>query len=907
MVSKKKAYGLTTPFIDILPEPVFKTAAPTSSEKNFDIGQVWVYKNGDTRTSYMFGGLDSSGNAVWILTGPGASDVDQLKGDTGTATPAGGIINILGGTNITTTGASPTGDDLTVALDAAISLATSVTSPIYTTSAAAMNINSAANQNIIMQMGDAAGVQKISFEDSGSVEVASLDSDGTLTVVNMDGIIGATTPAAGTFTTVTASTSVDSPLVTATGADIKVEAVAGQNIVLNMSDAGGVQKVSFTDSADAEVFSVDSDGNLSTIAGTLTVTGLFTANGSATINTGGTALNLATDNSGDPVNIGTGATIRSIGIGNSGAVAHTIALGSSSAGAITVDSSVGIDITSAEAASSDGVNIVASAADGGVTLDAGTGGINIGISADCTPIGVGDIAPTASRTITIGGGTVVTAAVTDTIDIGPDGATTNADSIKTVNVNTGGVTTGQVLTNIASGTITSGTHTVSIQTGNAAAGTVALNLSTGTGTKIVSLGNADANTTFNIDAVTLINDSVNANTSINTGNSTGTVSIGNSAAGAIEVDTAAGISLDAATASNFTVTGAADLTLTSTAGSIPITAGEADAAAIALQASSGGLDIDTGLAIIADAAGNIELNSSAGQILIGNDAVNQNISLGTAGARTVTVGSTTGASGLVLQAGTGEITVTGTVKEISAEFLEASGDEITSISQSPILTTAANTAGVATGANGDVNLMYLQQGVLMEQFIIGTQTIIGPRMDTNGLLVSLDLTVAEGAEYNFGAARTNSRHAFTIGTDAAFFFEIGLYINDMDGAAPYVIGFRKSEANNATFASYTDYAAIGMNAASSTTNIVTITELNGGGQTITDTTDAWGGDGSTNTLRVLVDASGNVTYTINGSAPSASAAFQFDTPDVVVPFIHLLHSASATQVNITSLKVGYQA
>ena len=134
-----------------------------------------------------------------------------------------------------------------------------------------------------------------------------------------------------------------------------------------------------------------------------------------------------------------------------------------------------------------------------------------------------------------------------------------------------------------------------------------------------------------------------------------------------------------------------------------------------------------------------------------------------------------------------------------------------------------------------------------------------------------------------------------------------MYINDMDGAAPYVIGFRKSEANNATFANYTDYAAIGMNAGSSVTNIVTMTELNSGGQTVTDTTDAWGGDGSNNTLRVLVDASGNVTYTINGSAPSASAAFQFDTPDVVCPFIHLFHSANPTEVNITSIKVGYQA
>jgi hypothetical protein len=179
-------------------------------------------------------------------------------------------------------------------------------------------------------------------------------------------------------------------------------------------------------------------------------------------------------------------------------------------------------------------------------------------------------------------------------------------------------------------------------------------------------------------------------------------------------------------------------------------------------------------------------------------------------------------------------------------------------------------------------------------------------MDANGLLVSLDLIATEGAEYNFGP-RNNARHAFTIGTSPAFFFEVGLYINDMDGADPYVIGFRKVEANNATFSSYTDYATIGMIAGSSTTNVVLATELNAGGQTVTDTTDAWGGDGSINTLRVLVSAAGVVTYTINGVAPTVTAAFTFDNTDVVMPFIRLTHSASPTEVDITSIKVGFQA
>lgn len=47
-----------------------------------------------------------------------------------------------------------------------------------------------------------------------------------------------------------------------------------------------------------------------------------------------------------------------------------------------------------------------------------------------------------------------------------------------------------------------------------------------------------------------------------------------------------------------------------------------------------------------DATGNLELNSSAGVINIGQDAVNQNINVGTAGTRTITIGSATGSAAI---------------------------------------------------------------------------------------------------------------------------------------------------------------------------------------------------------------------------------------------------------------------
>lgn len=227
------------------------------------------------------------------------------------------------------------------------------------------------------------------------------------------------------------------------------------------------------------------------------------------------------------------------------------------------------------------------------------------------------------------------------------------------------------------------------------------------------------------------------------------------------------------------------------------------------------------------------------------------------------------------------------------------------INENPVLQTAATTGGVPTGATGDTNIMMLQGGEVWEEFILGAgQTIIAPRMSSAGLLISLDLTNAEGAEYNPGA-RNNTKYSYTIGTSAAFAFEATLTAADVSGCDPLLIGFRKVEANNATFANYTDYASIGLSA-SDGANIWLITELNAGGQTKTDTTNTWT-DGQTKTLKVLVSAAGVVTYTIGGLAPTVTAAFTFDNGDVVIPFIRLTHGAAAPgAINWVSFKCGPQ-
>lgn len=908
------ALGLGGPIAALYPTPIIATRVPATTDTGYEIGTTWI--NTSTNQAWILTSV-SAGSATWAISSPGSSDVDTLTGDAGGAiSPAGGNITLAGGTNITTTGAVNT---ITFNLDAAITLATSVTSPSYLsaaamavtstgamtiTSGAAIDMNVAAGSNITFQMGDAAGANVIDFEDSASATVAALNSNGQFSAVNLDGIIGAVTPAAITGTTITANTQVLSPIyTTGAGVDLSVNAIAGQDIVLIMGDAAGANKVSFQSSAPAEVFSIDSTGALSTLAA-LTVTGLITANGSMSVSTAGTALNLGTDNSGDAVNIGNGNVARAISIGTTAATAHTVSIGNATAGAIAVDTAAGIsldaatasnftvtgaadltinstaggvDITSGEAASSTGITLTASAADGGMTFDAGSGGILIGVSADCTPVSICDVVPTSARTITVGGGAVATA-IADTIDIGPDGATTNAGASKVVTINNGTVDTGTLTTNVAAGAITSGTHTVNIQSGNAAAGTVATNISTGTGTKTVSVGNTDANTTINLDGVLAINNNVNANVTINDGTSTGAVTIGAIAnTGAISLASSSTIDLDAAGAISINSTGAA------------LNIGN-DANAFAINVGTGG------------AARTITVGNNTGATSVVVDVGTGAASFGaTATDHTTTIGSTTGSSPTIIQSGTGEITVTGTVKQIDAELMGQSGIYVPTFTQDSVAATAANTGGVPTGATGDVNIYALQGGFVMQGFVVGAgQTILQPIMGANGLIISADQTNTEGMEYNF------PYHQYTIGTSAAFFMEVDLYINDMDGSNPYIFGFRKTEANNATWNAYDTYATIGMIASTSTTNIVVATELNGAGTTITNSGTAWGGDGSVNTLQVLVSAAGVVTYSINGT-PYAGPGFTIDNADVVIPYLRIEHSASATDVAIQGIRIGFQA
>jgi len=88
---------------------------------------------------------------------------------------------------------------------------------------------------------------------------------------------------------------------------------------------------------------------------------------------------------------------------------------------------------------------------------------------------------------------------------------------------------------------------------------------------------------------------------INASGAAGGINVDAGTSGVI-VDTTGGISLDSAAASNFTATGAFDITVSSTAGSLLFNAGEAAADAFNFDAAAGGLDVDVALQLNLDSS-----------------------------------------------------------------------------------------------------------------------------------------------------------------------------------------------------------------------------------------------------------------------------------------------------------------
>jgi hypothetical protein len=213
--------------------------------------------------------------------------------------------------------------------------------------------------------------------------------------------------------------------------------------------------------------------------------------------------------------------------------------------------------------------------------------------------------------------------------------------------------------------------------------------------------------------------------------------------------------------------------------------------------------------------------------------------------------------------------------------------------------------GAAAGASAETDTMNDTKTIL-EYFTIVGNTKIGPTLDGSyGLDLSPAATSTHGVEYNTGVTPQNNFTYLidqTGNTTPAFFMTVNLNVATANGAT-IEMGFRKLQANNATFTSYTDYATIGLIAGEFETN----TQIASGGAVITDTTQA-AVNATPFQISVLVDSKGNVTYEINGVAPTVTVPYQFANGLTVMPFLRIVQNATTTATaSCNYFEIGYQS
>ena len=695
-----------------------------------------------TAGSVIVQGGEAAVDAVRIYASNAAGGIDIDAGATSgaIAVNAGGAINLTAGAG------SAWGITGTLDLDASGALA-------INSSAGTISLgNDAVAQNISI---GTAGARTIALGNTTNDTAVNITSGAAATIT-----VGSLSAADDLTISVTGTT--DSSLVlssTGTGVDaVKISGVAGNG-------TGGVDIDSGTGG-----IAVDSTGAISidsAAASNFTVTGAFDLTLSSS---GGSAIVSGGEAAADAVKIQAGAVGGGIDIdaGTAGiAIDSTgaIALNGAAASNFSV-SGAGIDMTIASAAGRsvlqggeaavDAVYIVASDGAGGIDVNAGTGGITI----DTTGALSLDSAAASNFTVT-GAFDLTLYSTAGSVNIQGGEAAVNAIYLNAsnaaggidVNAGTGGVTIDTTDGGgISIDAIGAPSNFSLASTADADDLTVAV-----TGTNNSSLVLSSTGT--GVDAVKIIGLAAA---------STGGVDI-DSGTGGITIDSTGAVSIDSAAASNFTVTGAFDLTLSSSGGSAIVSGGEAAADAVKIQAGAvgGGIDIDAGTAGIAiDSTGAIALNGAAASnfsvsgagidMTIASAAGRSVLQGGEAAVDAVYIVASDGAGGIDVNAGTGGITID-TTGALSLDSAAASNFTVTGAFDLTLYSTAGSVN--IQGGEAAVNAIYLNASNAAGGIDVNAGTG-GVTIDTtDGGGISID---AIGAPSNFSLASTADADDLTV-------------------------------------------------------------------------------------------------------------------------------------------------
>lgn len=316
--------------------PIYSQVAPTTSDNQWPVGKLWI--NQADNAVYMLTSVTTAGGVKsgnWIGVGGGSADVNTLSGNTGTAIPASGNIQIAG-----TGGLS------------------------FAASGAVLTGTITAGTNLIATLtGDSGGAIS---PLSGNITVA-----GTANQITTTGTANTVTCSLPSAITAPGSLATTTSLTAGNGFNVTTGAISMNS---------GTSSIAISSDAANTTIGVGTGAGVKSL-----VVGSQTGNSSITLQSGSGAINLTSYNTGGiildssaggdmnifsgvgTINISADAAITNLNLGTGGAV-KTVAVGSTNTTSVTtLQSGTG------------GLNIQSN--NGDMTIVSGTGAINIGTDA----------------------------------------------------------------------------------------------------------------------------------------------------------------------------------------------------------------------------------------------------------------------------------------------------------------------------------------------------------------------------------------------------------------------------------------------------------------------------------------------------------------------------------------------
>lgn len=188
--------------------------------------------------------------------------------------------------------------------------------------------------------------------------------------------------------------------------------------------------------------------------------------------------------------------------------------------------------------------------------------------------------------------------------------------------------------------------------------------------------------------------------------------------------------------------------------------------------------------------------------------------------------------------------------------------------------------GAPTGTTWDENLIYTRTG-FYRYHMLGTQTLVKPTWDANGLDIGLDQTDNDWVELTNGITSRSPTY-FDVDDDNCY-FKVTFTAEDVSWFDNLVVGFRKAEAYQADWNDYADLAAFYWDGTDLKTSSITASAA-------TDSVDSTLAlaDATEVTLEVRV-ISNTVTFLKDDTLLSTYVSKSFNADDRIIPFFYLLH------------------